>query len=740
MKFRNQLERTSRWVLTLLFVFLTANSTWAQSGTELLEATQKEDIEKVKSLLAAGVDVNATNDYGATALFFACDRGNRELVKILLKAGASPNFKDRFYQATPVTWAMQKNHQDLVIMLLKSGVSDADAQLMGSVQRSNLDYVKALVDSQHVSDPILYHARLLAKKRLENDPDDEDRKAILELLQSLNVSEPGVNKLSEQERLTMVGDYQAARFAVSVSSEEDELRLSFRGGTPRQLTQIGPTLFLDKTTPVRFAIEDEKKVLYYGSNKLTESKIGNNGKAPSPPKPPEMVEAANSSSESLAADRAISSSNWPAFRGYGSRGVGEGQNPPLEWNVPEKKSTLWKTEIPGLGLSCPSIWEDRIFVTSAVNPEADSSVKIGLYGDVASVEEDFEYEFNVYCVQKSTGKVLWNRTAHKGKPAVKRHAKSSHANPTVATDGKHVVAFFGSEGLYCYTMDGELIWKKSFGLLDSGWFYDAGYQWGFGSSPVISEDKVFVQCDIQKNSFVAALSLNDGSEIWKKSREEIPGWSSPTVHQFDEVKMLLTHGTKAARGYDADSGELLWTLPRHSEIVVPTPFVAHDLIYIASGYSPIQPIFAIRPSARGTIEMGENESSNDAVAWSYQRGGPYMPSPIVYGDFMYCCNNSGILSCYEAQSGKQVYRKRLRAPGSGSLSFTASPIAGDGKIYLPAEDGRVLVVKAGPKFELLKTNPTGESILATPAISDGKLILRTVSSLIAVGESIQESK
>ena len=569
--------------------------------------------------------------------------------------------------------------------------------------------------------------------------EDKAKQEIAKLLGDLKLSAPTEFKLTQKECEKLAGTYTAARFAMEIKNVSGQLQFSFRGGTPLKSTQIGQSDFLVRNNPVRFIEEDGKTIMFYGNTKLKKA-VNAETTASAKPKPaapePKSTEASAmaSSAESLAADRAVSSANWPSFRGQGARGVGEGQNPPLRWNTEKKEAVIWKTPIPGLGLSCPSIWGDRIYITSAVNPKADSSIKIGLYGDVSSVQEDFEYEFNLYCVEKSSGKILWSKTAHKAKPAVKRHAKSSHANPTVATNGKHVVAFFGSEGIYCYSPEGELIWKKSFGLLDSGWFYDAGYQWGFGSSPVISGDKVFIQCDIQKNSFVAALNLSDGEVAWRKDRQEIPGWSSPTVHQFGDLKMLITHGTKAARGYNAETGELLWTLPNHSEIVVPTPFVAHNLIYVASGYSPIQPIFAIRPSARGEIKMND-ESANDMVAWSYQRGGPYMPSPIVYGDFLYCCNNAGILTCYNAKSGKLIYRERLKAKRSGRLSFTASPVAGDGRLYLPAEDGRVLVVKSGPKFEILETNVTGESILATPAISDGKMILRTVSSLIAVGQN-----
>jgi outer membrane protein assembly factor BamB len=204
--------------------------------------------------------------------------------------------------------------------------------------------------------------------------------------------------------------------------------------------------------------------------------------------------------------------------------------------------------------------------------------------------------------------------------------------------------------------------------------------------------------------------------------------------------MLITHGTRAARGYDARDGKLLWWLKDHSEIVVPTPNVAHDLIYLASGYAPIQPIIAVRPEARGELRLpgrmpregGEAVSSDPGIAWSHQRGGPYMPTPIVYGDFLYACSNSGVVTCYRAKTGEQIYKKRLNAE---IQSFTASPVAADGRLYFTAEDGCVLVVKAGGVFELISKNPGGAKVLATPAISDGMFFLRTTEELIAVREA-----
>ncbi len=447
------------------------------------------------------------------------------------------------------------------------------------------------------------------------------------------------------------------------------------------------------------------------------------------------------STESRMADRAVSGPNWPGFRGTGARGIADGQQPPLRWNVPQDKNVLWKTEIEGLGHSCPAIWGDCIFLTSAISSAGDNSLKIGNYGGVTAVDDESEHRFVVFCVNKHSGQIVWQQEATRGVPRVKRHLKSTHANPTVATNGQYVVASFGGQGLFCYTVEGDLVWQRDLGLLDSGWFYDKTYQWGFASSPVIFEDQVIVQCDVQEQSFVASLGLSDGHETWRTERDEIPGWSSPTVVDSPRGPMLLTHASGFARGYDARTGESWWQFGKHSEIVVPTPFVAHDLIYITSGYSPIQPIAAISLDATGDITLDDGQTSSEFVRWYRPRGGPYMPSPLVYGDYLYLCSNDGRLTCLVARTGQQVYRKRLSEgfkdlseppDASARLSFVGSPVAADGYLYFPAEDGNILVLQAGPEFRLLAANPVGEYVLSTPAISEGVLYVRGQQHLIAL--------
>ena len=423
--------------------------------------------------------------------------------------------------------------------------------------------------------------------------------------------------------------------------------------------------------------------------------------------------------------------NWPQFRGPQAAGVAEGSPAAVKWDAPKAVNMRWKTQVPGLAHSSPVVWGNKVFITTAVTSAAKDETRYGLYGDVAPVKDDPKHSWKVYALDKQTGKILWERLAYEGIPKVKRHPKSTHADSTPATDGKYLVVLFGSHGLYAYNLNGKLLWKQDLGLLDSGWFYDPDYQWEHGSSPVIYRDLVIVQADVQKDSYIAAYYLKNGKLAWKTSRDEISSWGTPTVYQGKTRAELITNGSRAIRGYDPATGKELWRLTPNSEVTTPTPIVAHDLIYVTSGYRPIQPIYAIKVGSNGDITLKEGKTSSDAIAWSKPRGGPYMPTPVVYGDLLYTCSNQGVLTAYNALTGERVYQERLGGKGG---AFTASPVASDGKIYLSSEDGDVFVVKAGPKYELLSTNPVGEVMMATPAISDGLVIVRGHSNVYAFAE------
>jgi outer membrane protein assembly factor BamB len=430
----------------------------------------------------------------------------------------------------------------------------------------------------------------------------------------------------------------------------------------------------------------------------------------------------------------LAAQNWPSFRGERASGVADGKPLAVKWSAEKNENIAWKTPIPGLGLSSPVVWGDYVFLTTAVSSDPNSKFRHGLYGDVEPAADQSRHSFRAYAIDKKTGKILWERVAHEGVPKTKRHPKSSFATSTPASDGRHVVFLFGSEGLFCYDFKGKLLWKKDLGVLDAGWFYDPDYQWGHGSSPIIYKDMVIVQADIQANSFLAAYSLKDGREIWKARRDEVPSWGTPAIYEDGRHTELVTHATKAIRGYDPATGKELWTLGPNSEVTAPTPFVAHGLIYVTNGYRGIQPIYAIRPGGRGDLTLPKDKDSSEFIAWSKKNGGPYMPTPVVYGDLFYTCANNGVLTVYNAKTGERVYQQRLAHKGGG---YSGSPVAGDGKVYFPSEDGEVHVVKAGPTYEFLASNPMGEVLMASPAISDGMILVRGLKTLFAVAEKPQ---
>ena len=432
----------------------------------------------------------------------------------------------------------------------------------------------------------------------------------------------------------------------------------------------------------------------------------------------------------LMACLAMSAADWPQFRGESASGVGAGINPPVKWDAVAGTNVAWKVEVPGLAISSPIVWGDTIYLTTAISSDKAQKFKTGLYGNTDSASDLSPHTWQVMAYDKKTGKLLWERVAHQGVPKTKRHPKSSQASATPVTDGKVVVAWFGSEGLYAYSADGKLLWSKDLGLQNAGWFFDPDSEWGVGSSPVIYKDMVIVLCDRQKDSFIAAFNLKDGKEAWRTPRAEIPSWATPAVVQGQDRTELITNASKAIRGYDPVTGKELWTLGPNAEIACPTPISGHGLIFVTTGYAPIQPIYAIKAGSNGDLTLKDGKESSDEIVWSKKIGGAYLPTPILYGDLLYVININGILAAYDAKTGNRIYQQRVGAGGS----FTASPVAAGDKLYFATEDGDIYVVKAGAQYELLAQNPMGEAMLATPAWAGDMLIVRGERHLFAIAE------
>src|SRR4051812_38718570 len=394
----------------------------------------------------------------------------------------------------------------------------------------------------------------------------------------------------------------------------------------------------------------------------------------------------------IAASATLHGQNWPSFRGANAAAVPAGNPTAVKWNVPAGENVAWKTPVAGVAVSSPIVWGDRVFVSTAISSDPAQAIRTGQYGDVEPVTDASKHTWHLISLDKTTGKVVWDKVAYEGVPKTKRHRKSSQASATPVTDGRHVIVSFGSQGLYAYDFDGALLWQKDLGLLNAGWFFDPDYEWGIGSSPIIYKNMVIVQCDIQRGSFLAAFDTSSGKEIWRTQREEIPSWSTPTIFEADGKAELVTQATTFTRGYDPMTGKELWKYSGNSEITIPTPIVGPGFVLITNGYRGVQPMVAVKPGASGDITLKAPETRSEFIAWSSNRGGPYIPTPVIYGDQLYVLQGNGVLASYKIATGERIYQERLVAGAGGS--FSASPVAGDGKIYCASEDGDVFVVKA----------------------------------------------
>ncbi len=421
--------------------------------------------------------------------------------------------------------------------------------------------------------------------------------------------------------------------------------------------------------------------------------------------------------------------HWPQYRGPGALGLEENQPLPTHWNIKTGQNVRWQTYIPGLAHASPIVWDDRVYVATVDNPTTADLV-IGLYGDITPVDEKEPHQWRLLAVDRRTGKVIWNTLGYEGVPRVKRHPKASHCNSTPATDGKRIVAIFGSEGLFCFEADGKLAWKKDLGPMQSAFFRVPSAQWGFASSPIIHDGKVIVLCDVLTNSFLASYALADGKELWRTPREDVPTWGTPALVQSPGRQQIVVNGWHYTGGYDFQTGQNLWRLDEGGDIPVPTPIAAHGLIYLTSAHGRYAPIRAVRQDAAGDITPKDPGQTNASIAWAHARRGNYMQTPIVVGNRLFACGDNGRLTCFDARTGAVEYNERL---STGNEGFSASPVSDGRHLYFPSERGMAFVVPASGPFSVVATNDLGESCMATPAIAEGALLFRTRDKLVAVG-------
>ena len=701
---------------------------------ELFAASRAGDVARVTRALEQGADVNAKARYNATALTFAADRGHIDVVKLLLDRGADPNLLDTFYQMRAIDLAMMNNHSAVALLLLERGSKGAAGVLNVAIQRGDVALVKAALGSPELTNAHITSA-MNAAKRANNA-------TITELVATKAATMPkDTTPTVTVEHAVLesyVGSYrnEAGTVTLAVTLSGNNLVVAPPGQPPLTLmptsqSNFRPVEFEGMT--VSFTARGgmtERLVVAQGNTTQTFERVAATASSTvtaSPPLPPPVL---TTKADPVKPAPRGPAKPWPGFRGENATGNGDAQGAVTTWDVDTGENIRWKTPIPGIATASPIVSGNRVFVTTAISSAGDKTFRVGAYGDVAPVNDLSEHTWKIYALDKSTGKILWEQTAFTGLPQTKRHTKSAQANSTPVTDGKRVVAVFGSIGmLAAWDVNGKPLWTKDIGVIDSGWFFDPGYQWGHSSSPLIYGNSVIVQADQQQRSFIAAYDLNTGKEVWRTGREdEISTWGTPTLFRANGRDQVVTNGTKV-RGYDPATGKLLWTLGPNSEITVGTPVVGEGLVYVTGGYPPVRPLYAVTPAASGDISLAKGSTSSDVIAWSNTEG-TYIPTPLFYQGLLYTFNNNGVLTAYDARTGERVQRARV----GGGGSFAASPIAADGRLFFANEDGDVFVARAGRTYEEVAKNEMKEVIMATPAISDGVIIIRTLGHVYAIGQ------
>ena len=443
---------------------------------------------------------------------------------------------------------------------------------------------------------------------------------------------------------------------------------------------------------------------------------------------------------------------WPQFRGPAGAGIFDGKLP-TTWSA--KDNVAWSVDVKGRGWSSPVAWNDTVFVTSAISPGAFKAPSTGIFGndyvaelakqglsedevvkrvvarDIELTSESGEIRYMVYAFDANNGKLKWEREAHKGAPFGGRHRKNTFASETPATDGDRLYVYFGNVGLFAYSLDGKPQWTTRF---DPQPMY---LDFGTAASPVVHDGRVFIVHDNDGKSFAAAVDAKTGKQIWKVDRDlpapSTSGWSSPFIWKNDRRTELIVIGRSHAVSYDPATGKELWRMRGLTGQSTPSPVAADGLLFLATGSQgeSNRPVFAVRPGASGDISLAKGEESNAFVAWFHPRASAYTSSPLVYRGRMYVVNDNGILTVFDAQTGKEIYK--ARAGGSGN-TFSASPWAADGKVYLLSEDGHTFVIEAGDKYVELSKNSVDEMSLASPALAPNTIFLRTQTRLYRIGK------
>src|SRR3954463_9007707 len=440
---------------------------------------------------------------------------------------------------------------------------------------------------------------------------------------------------------------------------------------------------------------------------------------------------------------------WPQFRGHAGRAVSAIDSVPTTWST--TTNVAWKADVPGRGWSSPIVWGDQVFVTTAISANAFKQASPGIYGndyvadlehqglseaqimeklrarDLESPQESGAVDFLVYSFDVATGKVRWRQRAHQGPPVGGRHRKNTYASETPATDGERVYALFGNIGLFCYSMDGQLLWTHT---IDPTPRY---LDFGTASSPVVHDRRVYLLDDNESSSYLAALDAKTGAVIWKTPRKLegrlSSGWSTPYVWTNPQRTEIVAIGTGVTISYGLD-GKELWRLKGATQ-ANPTPTEGDGLLFIGTGSQgeSNRPLYAVRPGASGDISLAQGATSNEFVAWFQPRAAAYTSSPLVFGGRVYAVNDTGVLQVFESKTGKELYKARVGGVGN---TFSASPWVYGGHVFFLSEEGDTFVINPGDTYDEVAKNSLGELAFASPAITRDGLFVRTQSRLYRI--------
>ncbi|HUP25720.1 MAG TPA: PQQ-binding-like beta-propeller repeat protein [Thermoanaerobaculia bacterium] len=718
-------------VACLSTVWIPVQAAAATPDEDLLAAAAAADLASVRRALERGADSDAENRYGRTALSLAAGGGHLEVVRLLLERGADPNRRDWFYDSSPVGWALQREDPsfEVVEALVRAGAEDRFQALLGALRSGRDELARAVI----ASGPLLQSERdQLETFRSRMTP------VQLELLARVEVvpdPPPPVYTVADLERFA--GEFEGwdNDRLVTVLVADGALRIAIGDDPARRFVVSGENAFR--------AEGGETRAEFFGRARTIEGVA-----LAEPDERPVVlrrtVVSATATATAAATDRAATpaspaarrstaaTEHWPSFRGANAAGVGDGAEVPVSWNVETGENVRWIAPIPGLGNSSPVVWGDHVFVTTAVAASGEQKIRTGLTGAGDGVDESVEHSWRVLAFDRRTGAPRWDVEIARAIPETRRHFKATQANSSPATDGKVVVVVFPTAGMAALDFDGKVLWRVDLGGLEAGAFNDTGIQWGFAASPVIYGSTLILQVDVHETAsegpYLAAWDLASGKRLWRTQRRGIASsWATPAIVRGPEGDELVCNGS-VIKGYDPRTGKELWSLAPNSELVVAAPVAGDGVVYVSAGYPPIKPVYAVRAGTRGTVDATPGRP-HERLLWSHDRGGAYMPTPLLYDGRLYIVHHNNILVAYDALTGEALFKSRFSQGGT----FTSSPIASNGRIYTGTEEGLVYVLEAGSEHKELAVNDLGEPLMATPAVSQGTLFLRTPSRLIAVG-------